>query len=60
MIRIKDCLINERDVLYIEKYGFFEIRVHMKNHEGDGLIFTYADSEIRDAAFENIDSYGRD
>ena len=60
MIRIKDNLINEKEILYIEKWGFYEIRVHLKPLECGCLDFTYVDAEERDAAFESIDSYGRD
>lgn len=58
MIRIQGRLINEREILFIEKYGFFEIHVHFRNN--GKLEFTYGDTEIRDAAFASIDQYGRD
>lgn len=60
MFRIKDCLINGKEILYIEKWGFDEIRVVFKNSSQESLMFGYDDINSRDIAFENIDQVGRD
>ena len=60
MIRIKNCLINGRDVLYIEKIAFFQIRVVFKEVNMPDLYFDYETEEERDVAFESIDQFGRD
>lgn len=60
MIRIKEYLINERNILYMDKYGFFQIRVVFTDVERPDLYITYETEEERDAAFESIDQFGRD
>ena len=60
MIRIKDTLINGKEILYIDKYGFLDIRVIFKDIDRDHKLFEYSTEEERDAAFENIDQVGRD
>lgn len=59
MIRIQNTLINKKEILYIEKYGFYEIRVTLKDKDIDILVFVYEDTERRDVAFKNIYQFGR-
>lgn len=58
MIRIQNYLINEKEILYIEKYAISLIRIHFKN--ADTLSIDYYLEHERDQAFEDIDQYGRD
>lgn len=60
MIRIQSHLIRGEEILYIEKWGFDEIRVVFKDSGLESLMFRYDDINSRDIAFENIDQVGRD
>ena len=55
MIRINEYLINNNEVLYIEKYGLFTIAIYFKN--GQRLEIKCHDAERCTQIFENITAF---